>query len=498
VQVLWLTLVALPIGVAALVVWRHPLAAFYAFLLGLAFHNAAMAALYGAGLRGVPLTFSQAWKEILLFVALARVGFDASRSRALPFRPRTVDVLALVFSVFVICYSLIPQNALGGSADLHGIVLGARHNLVAIGAYFLGRSLVTGAEQVRSLLWTLAIGAAAVAAIGLADMAFISIGWWRDSAVPKYFQHLGFDYHGTGVSQNGSGGLPENFIYSTGSEKEFYRRLVSVFLSPLATAYMLTLALLAIAAGGSLARRRRLVVAIAGVSALALLYTFSRSALLVLAGALIVLALVQRRRRLIAIGVATVVLALVWAAVFPHVAPSGHWTQADLALQREIAAEKGVSHASQVTLGDASTESHWASLRAGVRTVIHHPQGYGVGNVGQVASRTGVEIKAGESNYTEMGAEMGVGGALSWIAWNLTLLAALFLAARRSADPARRHFAALCTAFLAAALALSVQTDVIGDPWMAYVVWGFAGLALASRAENGRQKTASPGATRRD
>jgi O-antigen ligase len=136
-----------------------------------------------------------------------------------------------------------------------------------------------------------------------------------------------------------------------------------------------------------------------------------------------------------------------------------------------------------------------------MRTVIHHPQGYGVGNVGQVASRTGVEIKAGESNYTEMGAEMGVGGALAWIAWNLTLLAALFLAVRRSADPARRHFAALCTAFLAAALALSVQTDVIGDPWMAYVVWGLAGLALASRAENGRQKTArvraQPGVTSR-
>jgi hypothetical protein len=34
-----------------------------------------------------------------------------------------------------------------------------------------------------------------------------------------------------------------------------------------------------------------------------------------------------------------------------------------------------------------------------------------------------------------------------------------------------------CAAF-AAILALAVQTDVIGDPWVAYCVWALAGAAL--------------------
>src|SRR5437588_7072930 len=79
----------------AIVVWRRPAAAVYLWIVGLAVHNAVGAALYGAGVRGSALTAIQAWKEILLAVALGRVVADALRTRALPFRPRPVDWLAL-------------------------------------------------------------------------------------------------------------------------------------------------------------------------------------------------------------------------------------------------------------------------------------------------------------------------------------------------------------------------------------------------------------------
>jgi hypothetical protein len=58
-------------------VWRRPALALYVFVVGLALHNAVMAALYAAGVRGTTLTAITAWKEILLAVALARVGRDA-------------------------------------------------------------------------------------------------------------------------------------------------------------------------------------------------------------------------------------------------------------------------------------------------------------------------------------------------------------------------------------------------------------------------------------
>ena len=56
---------------------------------------------------------------------------------------------------------------------------------------------------------------------------------------------------------------------------------------------------------------------------------------------------------------------------------------------------------------------------------------------------------------------------------------ALGVAARRAEEPERRVFAAGVAAAVAAALALAIQTDVIGDPWMAYMLWSLAGLTLA-------------------
>jgi hypothetical protein len=126
--------------------------------------------------------------------------------------------------------------------------------------------------------------------------------------------------------------------------------------------------------------------------------------------------------------------------------------------------------------------SHVENLKAGLRTDFHHPQGYGVGNVGQTASRTGVPLKAGESNYTEIAAETGLLGGLLWIAWGLSLLVALVLAARRAEEPERRAFAAGLAAAVAAALALAIQTDVIGDPWVAYCLWGLGGALAAPLA----------------
>src|SRR5438876_11523267 len=271
----------------AILVWRRPLLALYLWVVGLAAHNAVMAALYGAGVRGGALTALQAWKEILLAVALGRVASDALRARRLPFRIHPADVLALAFGLLVCVYAILPQHWLGGAADRSAIGLALKHDLIPVGAYFLGRSLVLRREQLVPLAWTLLGTATAVATLGLVDDFFVSISWWRNSAVVDYFhKHLGYDYHGTG-------GLPENFVYNTGSEQHFLRRLVSVFLSPLATAYMLTVALLLAAA---LWRRARVLAASCLVIAAGLLFTFSRSSLIALAAGLVVLAFVSRLR----------------------------------------------------------------------------------------------------------------------------------------------------------------------------------------------------------
>src|SRR5919202_6697889 len=247
-------LAALLLGAGAAAVWRRPVVALYAFVVGLALHNAVGAGLYGLGLRGAPLTAVEAWKEVLLAVALLRVGADALRRRRLPFRPGAVDALALAFGALVVLYGLLPQSLLDGNAGPKAILLGLKHDLVPVGAYFLGRSLLLERRDLVRLAWTVVAAAGAVAAVGLVEVYAVPIGWWRSSSVPDYFRdQLGYEYHGTG-------GLPENFVFNTDSEDHFLRRLVSVFLSPLATSYLLVVALLVAAA----VLRRRLSGALAG------------------------------------------------------------------------------------------------------------------------------------------------------------------------------------------------------------------------------------------
>ena len=452
-----LAVYVLVIAAAAALVWRRPAWVLYAYIVGLALHNSVLTALYSAGVRGGTLTAVQAWKELLLAVAFGSVAWAAWRARRLPFRPEFAEWLGLAFVALCVVYALIPQSALGGHATRHAVALAFRHDVVPVAAFLLFRSLGLSRVELRRVGWTLLGAAAAVAAWGLIDVFAIPIGWWRTNGVVDYFhKQLGYDYHGTG-------GLPENFIYSTGSDKEFLRRLVSTFLSPLATAYMIVVALL-------LAPRRRAAAPLAALAFAGLLFTFSRSALIALAGGLVVLALTCRRAWPAAAAVLVAAIAVGWAHAFPHVAPTGHWTKADLVYQHNRARQTtGTVSGSATSVNESSFHSHLVSLKEGARTVVHHPQGFGLGNVGQTASRTGTALKAGESNYTELGAELGIVGALLWIAWNLAILLRL-----RGAPAVAASFAAI--------LILAIQTDVIGDPWVAYVVWGLAGLLITGSA----------------
>ena len=458
------------LAAGAIAVWVRPVRAIYAWIVGVAIHNAVGALLYHAGVRGHALTAIQAWKEILLAVALARVASTAVRRRTLPFRPRLVDAIAAAYGLVVCIYALIPQDALGGHADSHAVGLALKHNLIPVAAYFLGRSLVVTRRELVGIAWTLVVAAAAVAVVGLIDVYAVSISWWRRSAVVPYFhKQLGYDYHGTG-------GLPENFIYNVGGDKPFLRRLVSVFLSPLATAYMLVVALLVAAA---FARRVRILAPLCAVAAAGLLFTFSRSSLIALAAGLVVLGVVRARVWPFVAAAATVAVAVAWVHVFPSIAPTGRFTPADIRQQHQTAHAHPGAQFNPESENEPSIRSHLTSLRDGARTVVHHPQGYGLGNAGQTASRTGTPIKAGESNYTEMGAEMGILGSLLWTAWAVALLLALAGAARRT----KHWLAAGVTAAFAAAVVLAIQTDVIGDPWMGYVLWAVAGVTLSRRDE---------------
>jgi hypothetical protein len=478
------------VGLVAAVpaVLRRPAVALYLFVLGLPLHNIVMSLLYGGGVHGGSLDAIQAWKEILLAAALLSVAATALRRQALSFRPGLVDWLALAFAGLVVLYAVIPQGALGGHAGAKAILYGLRHDLVIVAAYFLGRSVDL---DIRRLRWTIVAAAAAVAAWGLIEVYAVPIEWWRHSGAVGYFhRELGYDYHGPA-------GLPENFAFNTSDG--LFRRLVSTFVSPLATAYMLVVALLLLA----VARCRRLAAPLALVCGAGLLWTFSRSSIVALAVGLVVLAAAWRRAWPLPAAVGVIAVGFGFAAAFHTIAPRTHWFASDLPYQQAQAKAKGPLPKgsgldSTISLGEPSIRSHLDSLRDGGKTVVEHPQGYGLGNAGTTAQRFDVPLQAGESNFTELGVETGLAGALAFIAWSLALLARLV----RTAWKGDRTAAAVAGA-LAAVLALAVQTDVIGVPWLAYCLWWLAGslayakvLTKAQLPESSQSKGSSATASR--
>jgi hypothetical protein len=423
---------------------KRPVWALHVLIVGLALHNVVMALLWRAGVRGAALTVVSAWKDVLLLVALVLVV----RARGgLPFKGTLTDWLALAFGVLVVLYGVLPQSWLGGHATHKGVLYAARHDLLPVGAYFLGRGLdLTEQERARLCRTVLAV-AAFVATFGLIDVYAVPLSWWRP--VGGWFHdQLGLDYFGLSD-------LPENFIYNAGNGVIF-RRLTSTFLSPLATSYLLVVALFFVPL------RRRWGQALALLLFVALLLTHTRSALLALVGGLVLLALVRRSLRPLLYAVVVAVISFAFVKSYDHIGPRTHFTRAELAQQEENAKKHGGVSNDPTAVNEASTSEHWQALREGVHTVIHHPWGFGLGNSGVTAVRTNVTPKAGESTYTELGVELGLLGALVFVAWSLSLLRVTLL---------RRPW--LGAAF-AAVLFLGLQTDVIGVPWIAVVVWALA------------------------
>jgi hypothetical protein len=300
--------------------------------------------------------------------------------------------------------------------------------------------------------------AAGLTVWGLADVYLVPLQWWRESGVPGWFgEQLGLVY------SRGLSGLPENWVLNTGDESNPIRRLTSTFLSPLATAYVLVIVLLYLVAR----RQTRWTIALIAVSYVGLLWTHTRAAYLALAVGLVVLAAAQRRLLPVALAAGSLVVGIGFVKAFPTIGPATTYTRAELVILREHGQQRPTASDDPLSAGDASTSSHLRSLRDGLRTVAHHPQGFGLGNAGVSGSRTiGAKIKAGESTYTELGVDTGVAGLVAFLAWMGAVLTAVW---RRSA---------WLSAAWVAMLAIGIQTDVIGVHWIAFVLFALAGVAI--------------------
>ncbi|MDH5280287.1 MAG: hypothetical protein OEW52_03945, partial [Thermoleophilia bacterium] len=307
-------------------------------------HNVAMAQLWDLGVRGTALDAFAAWKEGLLLIALAVVAWKVRRLPAV----QAADVLAAIYAIVIVIYWFVPQGWLDGEATARGELLALRHDLFPVAAYALGRLMGVAWTERGRLGGLIALTAIVVAVVGLVDLALISLQAWRGSGVPGWYrEQLGLDYEGLS-------GLPENWVYNTGDEENPIRRLVSTFLSPLASAYLFVVALIYAVSRPFRWYWGLLALLLYG----ALLYTHTRAAFAALAFGLVVLALAQRRVAPAVLAVATVVVGALFLVAYPSIGPSTSYTSEELEWLRANARSEPGASGDPFAGDEASTNSH--------------------------------------------------------------------------------------------------------------------------------------------
>ena len=167
----------------------RPVWALHVLVVGLALHNFVMAELWAAGVRGSALDVVSAWKDVLLARRRSCSSIRA-RGAAAVRRRRRRDWLAVAFGgVRRRCTRCCRRRWLGGGATHHGVLLGLRHDGLPVAAYFLGRGLdLTGASAAGSVTTILATAAASprsgssTSTRSRSVVAASAPGWFRDSS----------------------------------------------------------------------------------------------------------------------------------------------------------------------------------------------------------------------------------------------------------------------------------------------------------------------------
>ena len=198
-------------------------------------HNLVMAELWDAGVRGTSLDVVAAWKDVSPRGALAVAILSA---RAPPGAVVGRPARARLRGARRRSTGSSPRAGWTARATQRGQLFAARHDLIPVAAYFLGRLLVLTPVAWRRLSLLL-VGVAVGLTSGASSTSTSSpCSGGATRAYPAGSRSS------SGSSITGSRGLPENWVLNTGDEDNPIRRLVSTFLSPLATAYVLVIVLL--------------------------------------------------------------------------------------------------------------------------------------------------------------------------------------------------------------------------------------------------------------
>jgi hypothetical protein len=376
---------------AALVraVWRRPVIGLIVVVVAISWQQLVQAWLWKHGINVQVVQGIGYWKELVFIVLIARAWHEHRRRPGSPFT--TVETVGAVLLGLVVIYLAFP---IGEHLDVR--YLGARADVSAVLLFIVARRLPLEDDASALLERAVLLSAGGLALLGI----------WN------YLDPAGWTtwVRGTGIVQYRAVVLktpsfPPVLKTTFGSSQ--VTRVGSVFLNPLTLSYTMLVAV-AVAAAAVVGRRARPgIVALGALCAACLVLTVTRSAILMLP-VVVVLAVFGSRQ--LARGTAMVVVAGI----------------AFIVLAMSVGAVDRL--ASGVNGTDVSTQEHRSRLAQTTGYVITHPLGSGLGSAAIIAQRFegAQESLTPENTYVQLGLEIGVAGALLFIAFVVSVFVSLW------------------------------------------------------------------------
>jgi hypothetical protein len=441
-----------------LLVERHPATAASLLVLGVVFDGVALSVLFRVGLPASVVQAASLWKEgVVGGCVLAAVHRRAFRT------PDAIDLAAGAYLALGTLYLLVPHlvvgNGGGSGLSLDDRAHGWVSDVLYVAAFLAFRHLRLGRVVVDKVVRRVLAVTAITAVIGLFEALFSAT--WNHLAVKV----LGFTAYRHVVlheQPSASFRLDDVRVFASVHGHRIVR-IGSVLFNDISIAFVFAIGIGIAVELVARGRASRWVIASLPVLGIALVLTQTRSAIL---AAVVATVLALRRRAgksLAARARLARGLAVLLIVAVPVVVATG-------ALGRFAAAGQ-------------SNAAHLKSLHIAVDTMVSHPLGLGLstaaggGQLAQQQTTSGAPVIISESQYLQVGTQLGVLGLVLY----LVLLAFVLrrLLRRDEDDPAAVAPSALSNVTVGV-LVGALVTIPFSSVEVALLFWGLAGLAVGT------------------
>ena len=471
------------------VTWRRPFLGLAVLVTGMAAHNVAIMALIRLHTPAPLIRGVQAWKEVVLALLVLIVIIQIRKRWNEGWRPRLIalDWIMVAFSALIVGYATLQLALAAGDATLAQRLISVRLSLLPPLLYALGRWCLPRTERHLQATGLAIVGSAAiVGVVGLWELWFVPTVQWLDWGAVGFSEWLGYRYRGPA-------GLPPNFFQGL-ADGLLLRRMVSTYISPLGIAYT-GLLVIPLAAGVAYAREtyvpRWLGWVLLSLVTTAVLFSVTRLALLCMAAEFVFLAFLFRGRRAI---IGSVVALVAVAAVlygYPKIGPLltydlTEYSSPTAFLRSGTASsldpgdrEGGELIEEALSAQDDSVRGHVRALVAGVAYMVEHPLGTGPGSA---VPRYGETDGPGESALLRIGGEVGLPGALLYLAMYAGALFVAWRAFVLASAGWLRSFSLVALVGGLALIPIMLTSDVWGNFSVTFLLWWCVGLCASVSA----------------